>query len=117
MIQFFKLLPTLLLFKDVSNVWKEEGLDVKTKPFWISRRFVGAVVVALTGFGAYQFGIKATDADVKTLTDALIGIGEAVGLIYGSIQIIVGFAKRTTKLGVKFDKIKKIFNNINEVTK
>jgi hypothetical protein len=106
MLGFLKYIPILLKFKDVTKVWKAEGLDVSTKPFWLSRRFVGVVLIIISGILTSHFGIKIAEADVKTFADALIGLAQAATVIYGSVEVLVGYFKRNkdVKLGLKIKK-------------
>lgn len=103
MFSFLKYIPILLGFKDVTREWKATGVNVSTKPFWLSRRFTGAVLIFISIGITQIFGVKIMEEDINTLGDVLIGLSEAATATYGSIEVIVGYFKRNkdVKLGLK----------------
>jgi hypothetical protein len=107
MFKIFKYLFVLLKLKDVSKTYKEEGLNVKSKPFWVSRRFIGAVLIAVAAIVKVVFNIEIDPTNIETMTGAILGIGVAAETLYGAIMIVVGQKKKTIKLGVKLDAKKK----------
>jgi hypothetical protein len=95
----FKYLRLLAQWKDVGKIYKEEnGID---KPWYVSRRFFGTVVVFLGG-ALYAFFNVTIDADmVPILTDSMATIGgvikeviPAIVAIYGAITGIIGAVKK-----------------------
>jgi hypothetical protein len=95
----FKYLKLLAQWKDVGKVYKEEnGVD---KPWYVSRRFFGAVVVFIGG-ALYAFFDVTIGADmVPILTDSMATIGgvikeviPAIVVLYGAITGIIGAVKK-----------------------
>ena len=95
MFKFLKYLPLVGLFKDVSQAYEEE--HGAGRPFYLSRRFIGAVIALVGGFAAVQFGVT-LDADTLThladSTEKLLSAGVA---LYGAVLAIVGAFKARKK--------------------
>ncbi len=87
--------------KDVKEIWTKEGLNMSTKPFWYSRRFVGAVLLAVSAILATVFGVKISQEDVKTTTDALMTLGQTVGVLWGLFLGVRGQVNKSLKIGIK----------------
>jgi len=99
MFKYFRLLG---MWKDVSQIYKEEnGVD---KPWYISRRFFGAIMVFVGGL-LYTFFDITIPADIgQSLTDNLPVIGglikdliPALVSLYGAITGIIGIIKKSGK--------------------
>jgi hypothetical protein len=95
----FKYLKLLAQWKDVGKVYKEEnGID---KPWYVSRRFFGTVVVFIGG-ALYAFFNVTIDANTVTvLADNVTTIGgvikeviPAIVVLYGAITGIIGAVKK-----------------------
>ena len=99
----FKYLKLLLRFKDVSKVYKEENFN-KEKPWWLSRRFFGAVITFVGVLSVAFFGVDIDVATQNTLVDNVGIVAESLDKIipsiitlYGIILGIVGTIKKLTK--------------------
>jgi hypothetical protein len=100
----FKYLKLLGMWKDVREVYQEEkGAD---KPWYVSRRFFGAVVVFIGG-ALYAFFDVALPADLTdTMADNAAVIGglvkdlvPAAVALYGAATSLVGILKKSAKGG------------------
>jgi hypothetical protein len=92
LIKYIKLLG---MFKNIQTAYEEE--TGKARPAYLSRRFVGAVIILIGGILSLHFGIKIDEtllADITGNTEKLIA---AAILIYGGIMEIVGIIKRERK--------------------
>jgi hypothetical protein len=95
----FKYLKLLAQWKDVSKAYKEE--NGKDKPWYVSRRFFGVVVVFIGG-ALYTFFNITIDANTVTiLADNVTTLGgvireavPAVVALYGAITGIIGALKK-----------------------
>ena len=83
-----KYLKLLLQLRDVSTVYQEE--KGQSKPFYLSRRFIGVVIAFLAaGYMAFT-GATLADADVTKLSDAISEVIPAAIALYGAVMAIVG---------------------------
>lgn len=104
LIKQLKYLPVLFTFRDIKKTWQKEGLNVKTKPFYLSRRFVGLCLVAVAAALSVKFGIKIDEASVQTLAGNVIQVAQGLSVIWGIALGIKGQvsksikAKATTKI-------------------
>lgn len=92
MFKFLKYLPLVSLMQNVSDTYKE-GTG-KDRPAYLSRRFIGALIVAVGAFLSIQSGMTIDQNILDQIienTDRLISAGIA---LYGLIVVIVGVVKR-----------------------
>jgi len=97
----WKYIKLLGLWKDVRKVYAQENQG-KDKPWYISRRFFGAVVV-LIGGTLYTFLSITVPADmlytmadnITTISTALKDVIPAAISLYGAITSIVGMVKKS----------------------
>lgn len=92
-----KYLKMLLKLKSVAEVYQEE--KGTGKPWYLSRRLIGVVLLA-AAYGANQLaGIIIPDEMVNSLAGYVSdAIEVAIGL-YGAIMVIVGQIKRQKNVG------------------
>ena len=101
---FFKYLGLLAKLKDVSIIYKEEtGAD---KPWYVSRRFFGTVMVFIAAVVYSIFNVTITGDTITILADNVTTIGTlaeklipAIVALYGAITGIVGLAKKSKSGG------------------
>lgn len=92
MFKLFKYLKLIGLFKDCGKAYK--GHTGKDRPAYLSRRFVGAVVLfAGTALSIY-FGVKIDTEILTNITDNLDKIIPPIIILYGAVMEIVGILKR-----------------------
>jgi hypothetical protein len=92
MFKFLKYLPLLLKLKEVSEAYEAE--TGKPRPAYISRRFLGTVLmVASVGLATF-FGVTIPEGIADTMADNLDTIIVAATGIYGGIMAVVGIVKR-----------------------
>lgn len=96
MFKYFKLIAA---FKDVREVYEAERTS--GKPWWLSRRFFGAVMVFFGLVLAYFFDVRLTPEQAQTAADSVTTISQSVEklvtagvTLYGIIMTIVGAIKR-----------------------
>lgn len=84
-----KYYPLIALGKDVESAVKADtGKD--KKPFYMTARFVGAIVALFMGFMSVQFGVT-LDADMaKQLTENLEKFITMCGTAYGVVLSLFG---------------------------
>lgn len=97
-----KFLPLLLKGKDIFDAYEEE--NNKKKPFWMSRRFVGAVFVMISAGLAIHSGVTIDPTDIEHITDQTMTFMQSVEVflsagfgLYGSTLATVGTIKRKKK--------------------
>lgn len=89
---FLKFIPLLLRGKGIADAYKEE---VGTgKPIYLSRRFVGLVIVLLGAIASMYFGVTLDEGILSSLTDNLLSVISAGVALYGVILSIIGVIKR-----------------------
>lgn len=89
-----KFIPLLLKGKSIADVYEEE--TGQGKPWYLSRRFFGAIITFIGAVAGVYFGVDVTldEGMVNVLTDN-IGSAVAAGIgLYGVILHIVGWIKR-----------------------
>lgn len=100
----FKYLKLLGMWKDVREVYQEEkGAD---KPWYISRRFYGAVVIFIGGALYAFFDITLPADTTQSIADNLSTVGglikdlvPAAVALYGAATSLVGIIKKSAKGG------------------
>jgi len=95
MFKIFKYLKLIGLFKNCDKAYKEH--TGKDKPAWLSRRFIGAVVILIGAGLSIHFGVKIDSEILSTVTDSADKIIAAGIILYGAIMEIVGIVKRERK--------------------
>ena len=91
MFKLLKYMPLVALFKDVSASYQEE--TGAGRPFYLSRRFIGAVIALAGGAATIAFGITIDATVLNQLTDNLEKGISAIVVLYGVILTIVGAFK------------------------
>src|SRR3990167_677880 len=92
MFKLLKFVPLVALGKDVrASVNEESGKD---RPFWLSRRFVGAVRTLIAGFCAIQFGVKLDAETLTKLTDNITQLATVVMTLWGLVVTVIGYFRR-----------------------
>jgi hypothetical protein len=100
----FKYLKLLGMWKDVREVYQEEkGID---KPWYVSRRFFGAVVIFVGGalYAFLDITVPMELADTMADNAAVIGglikdLVPAAVALYGAATSLVGMLKKSAKGG------------------
>ena len=92
MIQLFKYFSLILKLKDISNVYEEE--KGQNKPFYLSRRFFGVVIIAIFAFLSIQFGFDMSALSPDVIANHIVNAVQAFIGLYGIIMVIVGYFKR-----------------------
>lgn len=88
MFSFVKYIPALLKFKDVSEAYKtEQGKD---KPFYLSGRFIGAVVMFLAAVIGVAIGFTLDQDILDQITKNLENLAVAAAALYGLARAIKG---------------------------
>lgn len=79
----------------LKNVRSEyEQLKEEKRPFYLSRRFIGAVLIAISFIIAYITGTQIDNTIIEQVTDNIVIVIEAVIAIWGTVMVIVGYFKR-----------------------
>lgn len=89
---FLKFLPLILKGKQVAEVYQEE--TGQGKPVYLSRRFVGTVIVLIGAGVSMYFGVSLDENILSSLTDNTVSIISAGITLYGVILGIIGIIKR-----------------------
>ncbi len=92
MFSFIKYLPLLLKFKSVAEAYKEE--KGTGKPWYISRRFLGAALLLGAAFLGIQFGITLDQSLIDQIANNLADLVPAAIGLYGAVMTVVGLIKR-----------------------
>lgn len=92
MLTLLKYLPLLLRGKGIADIYREE--TGQGKPIYLSRRFVGAVVVVIFAALTTYTGISIDEGLSLQVADNTATIITAVITLYGIILGIVGHFKR-----------------------
>ena len=90
------------MWKDVGKIYREEkGIN---KPWYVSRRFFGAVVIFVGGALYAFFDITLPADTTQTVADNLSTVGglirdmvPAVVALYGAITSIIGVIKKSAE--------------------
>ena len=92
MFALFKYLPLAALGKDIQEAYRvDTGNGI---PFYMHRRFIGAVIALIAGFLAIRFGVTLDANLVASLTDNLEKMISAGVALYGAGLTIWGYFKR-----------------------
>ncbi len=89
-----KFIPLILKGKSVANIYEEE--TGQGKPWFLSRRFFGAIITFIGAAAGIYFGVNITldEGMVNVLTDNIEGAVAAGIGIYGVILHVIGWVKR-----------------------
>ena len=91
MFSFLKYLPLLARLKDARAAYQEEqGKD----NWFLSRKFVGAIVTLIGAFLTIQFGVTLDAGFLQNLTNSIETIGTAGVALYGAIMFLVSALKK-----------------------
>jgi len=92
MFKLFKYLKLLGLFRNVTDAYKE--YTGKDRPAYLSRRFVGALIILIGAVFSFHFGVKIDESILSNITESLEKIIAACIVLYGAVMEIVGILKR-----------------------
>lgn len=92
LIKYFKLFG---LFKNVQKSYKEE--TGKDRPAYLSRRFIGAVIIVGGAVLSLELGVKIDESLLTDITNSIEKIVAAGIVLYGLVMEIVGIVKRKKK--------------------
>ena len=92
MFSWLKYLPLLLKMRDISNVYEEE--KGQNKPWYLSRRFFGVVIIAIFAFLSIQFGFDMSALSPDVIANHIVNAVQALIGLYGIVMVIVGYFKR-----------------------
>ena len=95
MTKLFKYIALLMQFRDISRIYIEER--GKEKPFWLSRRFIGAVITACGAAATVYFGVTISTEILTEITSTVETILSAAVTLYGLTLTVVGLIKRHKK--------------------
>lgn len=93
--KLIKYLKLFGLLKNVNKAYQEE--KGKNRPAYLSRRFIGAVILLGGAVLSLKFGIKIDETVLTQITDNLDKAISAGIVLYGLIMGIVGIIKREKK--------------------
>jgi uncharacterized membrane protein YqjE len=88
MFQLIKYWGLILRLRDVSDIYKEE--KGQGKPWYISRRFIGAVITLLGLAATAYFGVEIDAQKYQVIADNILAIITAGIALYGAMTFIVG---------------------------
>lgn len=95
MLKIFKYLKLLGLFRNVGDAYKEE--TGKDRPAYLSRRFIGALVILIGAVLSFQFGVKIDENILTNITENIEKVIAAAIVLYGLVMGIIGTVKRKKK--------------------
>jgi len=95
MFKIFKYLKLLGRFRNVTDAYEEE--TGKVRPAYLSRRFVGAVVIFVGAMLSLYFGVEISENILTNITESLEKIAAAGIVLYGLVMEIVGIVKAKKK--------------------
>ena len=95
MLKMFKYLKLIGLFRNSKKAYKEH--TGRNRPAFLSRRFVGAVVLLAGTALSIHFGVKIDTETLTLITENLDKIISAGVVLYGVVMGIVGIVKRERK--------------------
>lgn len=88
---FLKFLPLVLKFKDISEAY--QSATGKDRPAYLSRRFVGALLVLLGAIASIALGVQIDENVVMSVTNGLDTLIAGGITLYGAILAIIGQIK------------------------
>jgi hypothetical protein len=92
MFKLLKFLPMIFKLQDVSKAYEEEkGIG---KPWYLSRRFFGALLVVVFAFLSIQFGFDLKELDPNVIANHIVNAIQAFVGLYGAVMVLVGFFKK-----------------------
>lgn len=83
------------LFKNVQGAYKTE--TGKDRPAYLSRRFIGAVIILGGAVLSLECGVKIDETLLASISDNIEKIVAAGIVLYGLVMGIVGTVKRKKK--------------------
>lgn len=95
MFRIFRYFKLLGLFKNCDKAYREH--TGKARPAYLSRRFVGAVVLLVGTALSVYFGVEINKELLGMIAD---NIGKIIGagvVLYGAVMEIIGIVKRERK--------------------
>lgn len=95
MLKLLKYLPLVSMFQDVSDAYKSE--TGKERPAYLSRRFVGAVIILLGAAATLYFGVEIDKDIIASLTENIEKMISAGIALYGTVLLIIGLFKKNKK--------------------
>ena len=95
MFKIFKYLKLLGRFRDIESTYKEE--TGKARPAYLSRRFVGALVIFVGAALSLYFGVEIVENILSNITESIEKVVATGIVLYGLILEIVGIVKRKKK--------------------
>ena len=94
MLKFLKFLPLVMMFKDVTDAMQAAKKDATAdRPWFLSRRFVGAVMTVVFAVISIASGVTLDANVVSSITDSAFAMVSSGGVLYGLILLIVGAIK------------------------
>jgi len=90
--KIFKYLTLIGLLQNVTNAYKEH--TGKDRPAYLSRRFVGALIILIGAGLSVHYGVKIDENILTNITESLEKIIAASIVLYGAVMEIVGILKR-----------------------
>lgn len=95
MLKIFKYLKLLGRFRDIEATYKEE--TGKGRPPYLSRRFVGALVIFVGAALSLHFGVEIDENILTNITESIEKIVATGIVLYGLVMEVVGIVKRKKK--------------------
>ena len=99
MFSFLKYLPLILQFKQVATAYEAE--KGKEKPFYLTRRFIGAVIASVGAVAAYFGGVTISPEIMDEITANLETVLATGVTLYGLIMAVVGLLTKKKQEEVK----------------
>jgi hypothetical protein len=97
MFSFIKYLPLILQFKQVAEAYEEE--KGKEKPFYLTRRFIGALIAAVGAVAAYFGGVTISPEILDEITKNIETVAATGVTLYGLIMAVIGlFGKKKVEV-------------------
>jgi len=94
MFSFFKFLPLVMMFKDVTAAMQAAKKDATAdRPWFLSRRFVGAVMMVVFAAISIASGVTLDANVVNSITDSTFTMLSSGGALYGLVLLIIGAIK------------------------
>lgn len=88
---FLKFLPLIMKGKSIADAYREE--TGQEKPFYMSRRFIGAVIAFIGAALGIASGIQLDANVIESITGNVEALISAAIALYGGMLAIVGAVK------------------------
>jgi len=95
MFKIFKYLKLIGLFRNVADAYEEH--TGKDRPAYLSRRFIGALIILIGAGLSLHFGVKIDEGILTNITEGLDRIVCACIVLYGAVMEVIGIVKRKKK--------------------